>query len=31
VNSVNITEKGKVLSDGDVLTVGQTMIQFRTN
>lgn len=31
VNSVNVTEKGKVLADGDVLTLGQTMIQFRTN
>ena len=31
VNSINVTEKGKVLSDGDVLSVGQTMIQFRTN
>lgn len=31
VNSVGITEKGKMLADGDVLTVGQTMIQFRTN
>lgn len=31
VNSVNVTEKGKVLTDGDVLTVGQTMIQFRIN
>lgn len=31
VNSVNVTEKGKVLSDGDVLSLGQTMVQFRTN
>lgn len=31
VNSVTVTEKGKVLSDGDVLTIGQTMVQFRTN
>lgn len=31
VNSVAVNEKGKALSDGDVLTLGQTMIQFRSN
>lgn len=30
VNSVKVTEKGKVLSDGDVITFGKTMMQFRT-
>lgn len=29
VNNVVVTEKGKVLSDGDVVSLGQTMIQFR--
>lgn len=29
VNNVRVTEKGKILADGDVITIGSTMLQFR--
>jgi pSer/pThr/pTyr-binding forkhead associated (FHA) protein len=29
VNNVRVTEKGKILVDGDVITIGSTMMQFR--
>jgi len=29
VNNVRVTEKGKILVDGDVITIGSTMLQFR--
>lgn len=29
VNNVRVAEKGKILTDGDVITIGSTMLQFR--
>lgn len=29
VNNVRVTEKGKVLSDGDIITIGSTLVQFK--
>ncbi len=31
VNNIRVTEKGKILADGDIITVGSTMLQFRSH